>query len=622
MTSIEADQIIKQARHAQCGWGRLTASQRCETLARLRRAIAQHSEAIAETIARETSKPLLDALSGDVMVTLEMIRYYESCAAKVLRPRRLGKPALFFRGTRFESHLEPHGVALVFGPSNYPFQLAMVPLITALMAGSAVVLKVSERTPSTAALISRLCSESGIPANVVQVLHGDAEDSGALIDARPDIVFFTGSSRNGSLVAQRAAKYLIPTILELGGKDAALVFEDCNLQRTVEGITYGAFSNSGRVCVGVKRALVEESIKEEFLLRLRGRVANLNVDSGLHADLCPLSERESNLLRAQIEDALAKGATLQFPRDRSDLGRTPVLLTDVPPESRLLTEETFGPVLCLSSFRDEAEALALANRSEFALGGSIWTKDKRRARRAALTLSAGSCAVNDVIRNIANPQATFGGNRHSGYGRYHGPEGLLAFSRQKTIMISTTRRAREINWFPFTARTYKQLAGLLRFRHGGSGLISRLARMLPALWLAAASFVTAPAQSPSNTHLDINVRLTPKAHGQLAYLVFDSASGFPVNAEKAVRRDFVPILTSTDQLHIGLDLPPGVYAVSVYEDLNGNHKLDRTLLGIPREPVGVSNNPHSRMGPPRFEDCSFRIGSKPELITISVVAGI
>lgn len=162
----------------------------------------------------------------------------------------------------------------------------------------------------------------------------------------------------------------------------------------------------------------------------------------------------------------------------------------------------------------------------------------------------------------------------------------------------------------------------MRFRHGRTGLISRLARLLPAFLLAAGSFVPVPAQSTSGTHVDIDVRLTPKAHGQLAYLIFQSASGFPVDADKAVRRDFVPIPTSTDQIHINLDLPPGVYAVSVYEDLNGNHKLDRNLLGIPREPVGASNNPHPRMGPPRFDDCSFRVGNKPEFITISVVAGI
>ena len=242
--------------------------------------VASQCESIADSIARETSKPPLDALSGDVLVTLETMRYYEAHAARILRSRRVGKPAFFFRGARFESHFEPHGVALIFGPSNYPFQLSVIPLVTALAAGNAVVLKCSERTPVTAALIARLCAQADLPPNLVQVLHDGPEESAALIDARPDIIFFTGSSRHGQMVAERAARHLIPSILELGGKDAGLVFADCHLERAVEGITYGAFSNGGRVCVGVKRAYVEASIFDEFLARLKQRIASLRVGYG------------------------------------------------------------------------------------------------------------------------------------------------------------------------------------------------------------------------------------------------------------------------------------------------------------------------------------------------------
>ena len=324
--------------------------------------IALQCESIAESIARETSKPLLDALSGDVLVTLETIRYYEARAARILRPRRIGKPAFFFTRCAFRAHFEPHGVALIFGPSNYPFQLSMIPLVTALAAGNAVVLKCSERTPETAALIARLCAQADLPANLVQVLHDGPEQSAALIDARPDIIFFTGSSRHGQLVAERAARHLIPAILELGGKDASLVFADCHLERAVEGITYGAFSNGGSVCVGVKRAYVEASIYDEFVARLE---ATNREAPRWHAVQMRTSARfparRRSVLRAQVEDALARGATLHCPRDRAAVGCEPVLLTDVPAEARILTEECFGPVLCVAPFRDEAEAIALAN---------------------------------------------------------------------------------------------------------------------------------------------------------------------------------------------------------------------------------------------------------------------
>jgi uncharacterized protein (DUF2141 family) len=492
-------------------------------------------------------------------------------------------------------------------------------MVTALAAGNAVVLKCSERTPQTAALIARLCAQAALPLGLAQVFDYGPEESAALIDARPDILFFTGSSRHGQLVAQRAAKHLIPAILELGGKDAALVFADCHLERAIEGITYGAFSNGGRVCVGIKRVYVEASIYDEFVAQLKQRIATLRVGMDPNADLSPLSEKESAHVREQVEDALALGATSHCRREGVALGSEPLLLTGVPAHARILTEESFGPVLCVASFSDEFQALALANQSAFALSGSVWTRDRARARRVANRLSAGTCSVNDVIRVIANPYAAFGGNRRSGYGRYHGPEGLRAFSRIKTIMLAGDRRVREINWFPFSNRTRRQLAGLLRFRHKPTGVAARVNRMLLPLLLAAVFSISMPAQLKVQTHLIVDVQLAPDPHGELAYLVFDSPSGFPEDRDKAIRSGFLQIPAGARHLQIDTDLPPGTYAVSVYEDLNGNHKLDRNVLGIPREPVGASNNPAAHMGPPRFNECLFRLGVESKTIFINLV---
>lgn len=623
MRSINADQILARAREAQSAWAAASVSRRCAVLGCLRRVIARECDSIAESIARETTKPLLDALSGDVLVTLEMMRYYEAHAPKLLRPRKVGKPAFFFRGARFESYLEPHGVALIFAPSNYPFQLAMVPAITALAAGNAVVLKCSERTPETAALIVRLCAQADLPPDLVQVLHEGPEESGALIDAQPDIILFTGSSSHGREVAERAAKHVIPTILELGGKDAALVFSDCHLSRAVEGITYGAFSNAGQVCVGTKRAYVEASVYEEFVARVVQRIANLRVGADPLADLCPIAAEKAAELRTQIEDAVARGATVHNPQgDSAVLGSTPVLLTGVPVDARILTEECFGPVLCVTPFTSEDEALRLANQSAFGLSASVWTGDCARGRRIATQLSAGSCAVNDVIRVIANPYAPFGGNRLSGYGRYHGPEGLRAFCWIRTVMTAGDRRIREINWFPFESSTGRRLASLIRFRHGMSGWMGRILRIALPFLVCVALPVTLPPQPQPETRLSIRVQLSQNADGELAYLIFASHAGFPGDSHKAIRSGFLPIPPGTHSMEVKVDLPPDRYAVSVYEDLNENHKLDKGFLGIPHEPVGVSNNPPGRLGPPRFDDCSFFLGSKPKTILIRVVSGL
>lgn len=478
MSTPGPDQIFARARAAQPAWAALRVSRRCAILGDLRREIALQCESIADIVARETSKPLLDALSGDVLVTLEHLGYYESNAGRILRPRRIGRSLVFFRGARFETFFEPHGVALIFAPSNYPFQLSVIPLITALAAGNAVVLKCSEHTPMTAALIARLCAKVNLPPNLVHVLHDGPEESVAFIDAGPDFIFFTGSSRHGQQVAECAAKRLIPTVLELGGKDASLVFADCHLERAVEGITYGAFSNAGRVCVSVKRAYVEAPIYDNFLAHLKQRVSKLRIDTDRDADFCPLSEDAQSDLRDQIEDALSRGATLHWPPNRGEVAHKPTLLTNIPSGARILNEESFGPVLCVESFRDEAEAIALANASAFALSSSIWTRSQARARRVAAQLSAGSSSVNDVIRGIANPHAAFGGNRHSGYGRYHGPDGLRSFSRVRTIMLANDRRTHEINWFPFKASTRHKLASLIRFLHAATGFMGRISRML------------------------------------------------------------------------------------------------------------------------------------------------
>jgi uncharacterized protein (DUF2141 family) len=279
-------------------------------------------------------------------------------------------------------------------------------------------------------------------------------------------------------------------------------------------------------------------------------------------------------------------------------------------------------VRLIGRFRDEEEAIRRANDSPFALSASVWTGSRPRGRRVAGAMCAGSCAVNDVIRVIANPGASFGGNRLSGHGRYHGPDGLRSFSRTKTIMLARDRRAREIHWFPCTERTQRQLAALLRWRHRGISLAARLSRVILPL-LAFALWSPCPrAQSAAEAHLTIDVRLRPGAHGEAAYLIFNSSRGFPSDRDKALRRGFVPIPAAARSLHIEADLPPGTYAVSMYEDSNTNHKLDRTFLGVPTEPVGASNNPASRMGPPRFSDCVFRLGAGPQSIHISLGQGL
>lgn len=468
---------IEKARLAQTRWAALSFGQRSKALRSLRGEIASQIDQIIAVISEEVGKPPMDALTGDIMVALEQIRFYERNADRVLRSRPVGKPLFFFTGTRFRESHEPHGVTLIFAPWNYPFQLAVVPMITALFAGNAVLMKCSEKTPRTAALIATLCCNANLPDDLVQVSCEPAEAAASLIDAGPDFLFFTGSSRNGSIVAQRAATYLIPAVLELGGKDACLVFASCDLARAIEGVVYGAFSNAGQVCVGAKRIYVEQPIYDDFLRGLLNRVPRVRIGTTLDSDMGPIRvDAVRQLLARQVEDALARGAKLHTEWERGSDRVPPLVLTDVPPEAHLLTQESFGPVVWLAPFHSEEEAIQLANSTKFALSASIFIGDTDRGQRIAAQLTTGTCAVNDVIRNIGNPQASFGGNRSSGHSRYHGPAGLHTFSRTKTVMLVTRPRHREVHWFPFTARTFERLRSLLLFRHRRGPVLRRMTK--------------------------------------------------------------------------------------------------------------------------------------------------
>lgn len=616
MKALSADERITRARSAQTAWAEIGMRERVRALTRLREQIALDRESIVDAIVSDTGKPALDALGGDVLVTLEMMHYYERRSERLLRPQRVQRSRLFFPRCRFTEYLEPRGVALIFGPANYPLQLSLVPAFTALYAGNAVVLKVSERAPAVAGMIEEIVTRAALPPDLLQVTTAGPEEAGALIDAKPDFVFFTGSSANGKAVAQRAAALGIPALLELGGSDPAIVFADCDFDRAVEGIVYGAFSNAGQVCVGAKRLFVERPLYQGLLNALVHRVAQLQVGAGHEGDLGTLrTEAARAVVSSQVQDALSKGARLESAGDGAD--GMPIILSEVSPDARLAREECFGPVLCVQAFNTEREAIELANASPYALGASVWTRDLQKGRRVALRLNGGSCAVNDVIRNIANPHAAFGGNAASGYGRYHGVEGLRAFSRIKTVMENRSLRQSEINWFPLDRKKYEGLNKLIDLLHRPRGVLGALRRIIHFTAFAAALGSAVQAQA---AHLLLQVKLPAGAHGRVAYLLFDSPNGFPQDKSKALKHGFSEPVgqSSLETIDLG-DMPPGRYAASVYLDENENGKLDSGFLGIPKEPVGASNNPHHRMGPPRFEDCVFTMNSSNLSLSIQLV---
>jgi 4,4'-diapolycopenoate synthase len=613
-----AEERVARARKAQARWAAQSVAERAKRLRPLRTALAARMGDFIAVMGEEVGKPPMDVVAGDMMVTLEQLRFYEQHAAELLRVRRVGQPPFFYSGARFVEVPEPFGVVLVLAPWNYPVQLGVIPAATALFAGNAVLLKCSEKVPRTAALLGEVCAAAAVDPDLFQVSCDEPAEAAQLVNARPDLLFFTGSTEVGRAVAQRAAALLVPAVLELGGKDAAIVFRSAQLPRAARGLAYGAFSNNGQVCISTRRILLDAEIEPSFVPAFLAEVEKLR----LGRDLGPLRvEGVEARVREQIASAVAEGAEVLhgWPAPEGELG--PVVLRHVSARSRLLTEEVFGPVVILSSFADEQQAVAEANSSPWALSASVWTGDRRQAVRVAKALASGSCAVNDVIRNIANPQAAFGGNGASGWGRYHGPEGLRTFSRTKTIMLMHGKRTREIHWFPFSSRLQRMMEGLMQFRHGTGSIGRRLSSLMrSAAMVALVCGVFAARANAQDGDLTIDVKLPPGAHGSLAYLVFQSAEGFPDARDHALRHAFVPVSAKDGEQTIDVGpLAPAQYAVTVYLDANGNGKLDKGFLGIPKEPVGASNNPKGRMGPPSYSECAFEHGSTPQQIQVTLV---
>lgn len=465
-TPIEAiPKIMKRAREAQNAWGNLDPQERAERLFEVGRQLMEQGDALVETLHAEAGKPRFEALSGDVLTVVDCCNYLKKHLKKILAPEKRRAGLVFF-GSRFEVQYAPMGVVVVISPWNYPVQLALIPALSAMAAGNAVILKPSSLLPGVARAIAEIC-ERALPDDLLQVVLGGGEAMGdALLDASPDKIFFTGSVPAGRKLAAKAAERLIPIDLELGGNDAMVVFADAPFERAVSGACYGAFANAGQVCVAAERLYVERSIYPQFCDALVKAVEKLRVGVD-DADMGPMMRSAGvDTVLAQLEDAKEKGAKLLTPLKREGNTLWPLVLKFANHNMRVMKEESFGPILPVMPFDDEKQAIELANDSPYGLNASVWSRDLTRAKRVAARIRSGSCAVNDVLKNIAHPGMPFGGIKHSGIGRCHGPEGVRAFCHVRSLMVNPGTGRHEINYFPLTKTAENAVWGLCRAMTG------------------------------------------------------------------------------------------------------------------------------------------------------------
>jgi acyl-CoA reductase-like NAD-dependent aldehyde dehydrogenase len=471
---------VLRARAAQQGWGALDAADRADRLSALRREVGRRAEEIVDRILAETGKPEEEALS-EVLVVMRLMRHYERRAPRVMGSRRVATGLL--PGGRARVYREPLGVVGILAAWNYPFLLAMEPVVTALFAGNGVVLKPSEHTPFTGAIIPELAEAAGLPEDLVLVVQGGSTVGAALVDAGPDHLYLVGGGKTARAVLARAADQLLPVSLELGGKDAAIVLADADLELAARGIAFGGFHNAGQTCISTERVYVERPVLEPFLRALVRVATGLRVGSAGSIEVGPMAlDHELERVEALVADAVARGARVLCGGARADPASNiflPTVLADVPEGARILEEETFGPVVAVMEVEDAEEALVRVNRHPMGLFGSVWTRDLARGRELARHMRGGGVSINDTLSHWSVPGLPVGGVGESGWSRMRGDEGLRTFSRARSVLERRGHRGSDPWWYPYGPRSRRLLRAALGWeQHRGiRGMVAVLVRL-------------------------------------------------------------------------------------------------------------------------------------------------
>ena len=436
--AAEVDAAVAAAREALGGpWSRLNATERGRLLQRIGAAVQQHHEELAQLEARDTGKPMTTA-RNDITVLARYFEFYGTAADKVH-----GETIPFLAGHQVSLVREPLGVTAHIIPWNYPAQMLGRTVAPALAMGNAVVLKPAEDTSLSALRFAEIAADCGLPAGALNVVTGTGEEAGAALAAHPgiDFISFTGSNEVGTLVQQAAAKNAVKCVLELGGKSPQIVFEDADLDRAVPIIVRAIIQNAGQTCTAGSRLLVQRSIWESLVARVAEAFAKVRVGTPeMDLDCGPVMNAAQHArVSRYIAQAKADGIpVLAEGRIADGVPPTghfvvPTLFGPVPRTNRLACEEVFGPVLAAMPFDDEADAIALANGTDYGLLAAVWTENAGRLHRVAKAVRAGQVFMNCYGAG-GGVELPFGGTKRSGHGREKGLLALEEVSSTKTLV--------------------------------------------------------------------------------------------------------------------------------------------------------------------------------------------
>ncbi len=437
-SDADVDEAFAKARRAQEEWASTSLDERSTILLRLHDLVLDRQDEILDLICWESGKARKHAFDEPIHIALTA-RYYARTAHDHLdTQRKIGVvPGL----TRVDVNQVPKGVVGIISPWNYPFTMALCDGLPALLAGNAVVAKPDAQTMLSALLAAELLEEAGFPADLWQVVAGPGSRVGTAIIGRADYICFTGSTATGTLVAKQCAERLIGCSLELGGKNPLLVLRDADVEKAAEGAVRASFSNAGQLCVSTERLFVADQVYDRFVERFVSRTEAMTLGASLDwgVDMGSLiSQDQLDTVEAHVADAVAKGArVLTGGRHRPDLGPyfyEPTILEGVSPDMTCFGHETFGPVIALYRFHDEAEAVARANDGEYGLNAAVYSQDGARARDLARRIKCGTVNINEAFgATFASIDSPMGGMRQSGMGRRQGSEGIHRYTESQSV---------------------------------------------------------------------------------------------------------------------------------------------------------------------------------------------
>ncbi len=424
----EIDRIFEAQQRNRAAVAATTAAQRIEKLRRFERLVLERRDEIRAAMWEDYRKPAAEVDLSEIYPIVSECRHAARHLRRWMKPRRVST-RLALLGSSSSIVYEPKGIVLIVAPWNFPFNLTLGPLVSAIAAGNCAIVKPSEMTPASAACMKRLVAEL-FDENEVALIEGDAAIAGELLRKQFDHIFFTGSPAVGKIVMKAAAEHLASVTLELGGKSPAIVDASANVAAAAKKIVWGKFFNSGQVCIAPDYALVHESVRDEFLASVQASIAS----RGEAAQGWIVNERHAARVKRLIDTAVEGGARVLTGGTSSGREIAPTVLTGVAPDAPVMREEIFGPILPVIAYRTLDEAFEIIERRERPLVLYIFSRAKHVAREIVRRTRAGGTAINQTMVHFYQLELPFGGVGHSGVGKSHGFHGFEAFSNARGVL--------------------------------------------------------------------------------------------------------------------------------------------------------------------------------------------